>query len=437
MKPFNIAIVGCGTVGGGAAKIITEINESLTSRSGRLINLSKIVELNPPVAIERFGLPGKLFCGGGKVITPQEAGKYIDEILNDPSIHLVVETVGGTSNFVHDLCVNICKSGKHLVSANKALLAERGQEIFNTAEKSNVSIGFEAAVCGAIPIIKTIKESFTGDEIISVSGILNGTSNYILSRMLDEDLGFGQALKLAQEAGYAEADPTLDISGGDAAHKLIILMKLVFGIDVTMEQLKFQGIQNISADDMEYAKEIDAAFKLICYAKRDGDKVYGTVCPMMVKNDNFLSGVKGATNAVRTINRYSGKHILIGAGAGSLETASSIVADIMFIARYSDKIKNTQLSNKLEFKGLSHFTFPFVITFTTEDRPGITGLVTTEIGKQDVNIYTVSHNRHIKDGAVFSVETQPCTLKQINAAIKEIKASGILKTEPKIYPILF
>jgi homoserine dehydrogenase len=387
--------------------------------------------------MKRFDLPTDLFCGGGKNLSSTEAAGFINEILNDPNIHLVVETVGGTSNFVHELCVNICKSGKHLVSANKALLAERGKEIFDAAEKSNVSVGFEAAVCGAIPIIKTIKESFTGDEIISVSGILNGTSNYILSRMLDEQLGFDQALKLAQEAGYAEADPALDINGGDAAHKIIILMKLVFGIDVTMEQLKYQGIQNISVNDMEYAKEIDAAFKLICYAKRDGDTVYGTVCPMMVKNDNFLSGVKGATNAVRTINKYSGKHIMIGAGAGSSETASSIIADIMFIARYSEKMKNKLPSNKLEFKGLNHFTFPFVITFATEDRPGITGLVTTEIGKQNVNIYTVTHNRHIQDGALFSIETQPCTLKQINAAIKEIKTSGILKADPKVFPILY
>ncbi|MBN2486687.1 MAG: homoserine dehydrogenase [Bacteroidales bacterium] len=437
MEPFNIAIIGCGTVGGGTAKIIGEINESLANRAGRIINLSKIIELDAPSAIARFGLAPGLFCGGGKKISPQEAEKYISEILNDKKIHLVVETIGGTGNFVHDLCVNICKSGKHLVSANKALLAERGKEIFEAAEKNNVSVGFEAAVCGAIPIIKTIKESFTGDEIISVSGILNGTSNYILSRMLDEGLGFEQALKLAQEAGYAEADPTLDIGGGDAAHKLIILMKLIFGIDVSMEQLKYQGIQNISSNDMDYAKEIDSAFKLICYAKRDGNTIYGTVCPMMVKNNNFLSGVKGATNAVRTINRYSGKHILIGAGAGSTETASSIVADIMFIARYSTSMQKNLLSNKLEFKGLSSFTFPFVITFETEDRPGITGLVTTEIGKQNVNIYTVTHNRHIQDGALFSVETQPCTLKQINAAIKEIKASGILKSDPKVFPILY
>lgn len=437
MNPFNIAIIGCGTVGGGVAKIIQEINGSLVERAGRALKVTKVVELNPEAAMARFGLPQDIFCGGGKELNKEETVKYIEEILNDDSIDLVVETVGGTSDFVHGLCVNICESGKHVVSANKALLAERGKEIFDAAQANNVSVGFEAAVCGAIPIIKTIKESFSGDEIVSVSGILNGTSNYILSQMLTENLSFDAALKLAQEAGYAEADPTLDINGGDAAHKIIILMKLIFGIDIEMDELNFQGIQNISASDMEYASEINATFKLICYAKRDGEKVYGTVCPMMVKDTNFLSGVNGATNAVRTINKYSGKHILIGAGAGSSETASSIVADIMFIARYNDKMNNVLPNNKLEFKDLSHFTFPYVITFETEDKPGITGFVATEIGKQDVNIFTVTHNRHIQDHAQFSIETQACTLEQINAAIAEIKAKGVLKAEPKVYPILY
>jgi homoserine dehydrogenase len=300
-------------------------------------------------------------------------------------------------------------------------------------------VGFEAAVCGAIPIIKTIKESFTGDEIISVSGILNGTSNYILSRMFDENLDFKTALKFAQDAGYAESDPTLDISGGDAAHKLIILIKLIFGIDLNMKQLNYQGIENISATDMEYAREIDARFKLICFAKREGDYLIASVCPMMVKNENILSGVNGATNAVRFINKYSGKHILIGAGAGSSETASSIVADILFIARYNNKFNLGLPPGNLAFKGLSHFTIPYIITFETEDRPGITGFVTTEIGKQHINIYTVSHNRHLSDKAIamFSIETQPCTLEQINAAVDEIRSEGILKTEPKVYPVLY
>jgi len=437
MKPFNIALIGCGTVGGGVAKIISEIGTTLSKRSSRSIKIKKIVELNPLVAMERFGISKDSFCGGGKELTKDESIGYIDEILKDPEIDLVVETIGGTSDFVLNLCVDACKSGKHLVTANKALLAERGKAIFKAAEETNVSVGFEAAVCGAIPIIKTIKESFTGDEIVSVSGILNGTSNYILSRMFDDNLGFDEALKLAQDAGYAEADPTLDISGGDAAHKLILLIKLAFGIDISMEQLNYQGIQNISPTDMEYAREIDARFKLICFAKHENGYIYGGVCPMMVKNENLLSGVGGATNAVRTINKYSGKHILIGAGAGSSETASSVVADILFIARYNDIMNKILPTGNMTFEGLTQFKLPYAITFETEDRPGITGLVTTEIGKQNVNIYTVTHNRHISDKALFSIETQSCTREQIDAAITEIKSKGVLKTDPKVYPILF
>jgi homoserine dehydrogenase len=214
-------------------------------------------------------------------------------------------------------------------------------------------------------------------------------------------------------------------------------MKLAFGIDISMEQLHYQGIENISSTDMEYAREIDARFKLICFAKHDGDYVYGSVCPMMVKNENILSGVSGATNAVRTINKYAGKHILIGAGAGSSETASSIVADILFVARYGDQMNNALPMANLQFRGLEQYSLPYAITFETEDRPGITGLVTTEIGKQNVNIYTVTHNRHVSDKALFSIETQSCTLGQIQAAIAEIKTHGVLKSDPKVYPILY
>ena len=437
MNSFNVAIFGCGTVGGGVAKIIQEINNSLADRAGTEVKVTKIVELNPKAAAERFALPIEIFCGGGSEVSKEDAGKYIQEVLNDPEVDLVVETIGGTSDFVRDLCVKVCEAGKHLVTANKALLAEKGKPIFDAAEQNNVSVGFEAAVCGAIPIIKTIKESFSGDVVESVSGIMNGTSNYILSRMLNEKLSFDDALKLAQDAGYAEADPTLDINGGDAAHKIIILMKLIFGIDVSMEELQFQGIQSITKDDMDFADEIDCKIKLICYGKNQGDTVYGTVAPMMVKKDNFLSEVNGATNAVRATNRYAGKHILVGEGAGSSETASSIVADIVFIARYNDRMKNALPANDLKFKGLRDFTFPYVVIFETEDKPGITGTVTTAIGNQNINIDTVSHNRHSIDHAYFSVATMPCTLKQIEAAIEEIKSKGVLKIEPKIFPILY
>jgi len=308
MDTLNIAILGCGTVGGGVARIITEMNNDLSVRARTKIELKKIVELCPAAASERFNLPLNMFCGGGKNLSGAEANEYIREIISSKEIDLVIETIGGKSDFVYNLCIDILNSGKHLVTANKALLAERGKEIFRTADSKNVKIGFEAAVCGAIPIIKTIQESFTGDKVLSVSGIMNGTSNYILTQMQNEKLEFNEALKLAQKCGYAEADPMLDINGGDAGHKLILLIKLAFGVDVSNNDLSISGIENITKEDIDFASEIDAKIKLICYAKQVNGEIYATVRPMLVKNSNFLAEVSGTTNAVRINNKYSGIH---------------------------------------------------------------------------------------------------------------------------------
>lgn len=439
METLNIAILGCGTVGGGVAQIITEINSELTDRASKKIELKKIVELFPGAAADRFKLPLNLFCGGGKELSTEEANSYIDEIVSSNDIDLVVETIGGKSDFVYNLCLDILCSGKHLVTANKALLAERGKAIFETAQANNVKIGFEAAVCGAIPIIKTLNESFSGDRVLSVSGIMNGTSNYILTQMQSENLEFDEALKQAQKNGYAEADPTLDISGGDAGHKLILLIKLAFGIDISMEELSITGIENIAKEDIDFANEIQATIKLICYAKKVNGDIYATVRPMLVKNTNFLSEVDGATNAVRVNNKYSGVHFLVGKGAGSSETAMSIVSDIVFITRYENKIRNVSTNQERHFADAREFVFPYLITFHTSDVPGTTGFIATAVGKQSINIETVSHNRHSGEKAMFSLATMPCTLAQIEKAIEEIRSEkpGMLLSEPKIMPILY
>jgi len=439
MDTLNIAIFGCGTVGGGVAQIISEINNDLSMRARTKIVLRKIVELCPTKASERFNIPLNLFCGEGKDLTGTEANQYIREIISSDEIDLVVETIGGKSDFVYNLCLDILNSGKHLVTANKSLLAERGKIIFETAEVKNVKIGFEAAVCGAIPIIKTIQESFTGDKVLSVSGIMNGTSNYILTQMQNEKLEFSEALKLAQECGYAEADPALDINGGDAGHKLILLIKLAFGIDVSKEDLSISGIEDITKEDIDFASEIDAKIKLICYAKKVNGDIFATVRPMMVKNSNFLSDVSGATNAVRINNKYSGVHFLVGKGAGSTETAMSIVSDIVFIVRYGDKIQYIPAKQERSLADTRQFVFPYLITFHTGNIPGTTGFIATAIGKHEINIETVSHNRYSGEKAIFSVATMPCTLGQIEDAVNEIRNEkpGMLLSEPKIMPILY
>ncbi len=439
MKDFNVVILGCGTVGGGVAQILLNMQNNLFIKTGRKIVLKNIVELFPQKAAKQFDIPIKLFCGNGNDLSIDEAANFIKKNNNDNDIDLIIETIGGSNNNILNIVLEILKSKKHLVTANKALLAENKNIIFNTAKENDVIIGYEAAVCGAIPIIKTIKESFTGDDIISISGIMNGTSNYILSKMQNESVDFNYALKLAQKNGYAEADPTLDINGSDAGHKLIILVKLAFGIDLSIDQLSIIGIDKINQNDFDFAREINCAIKLICYAKKIDGKIYAAVSPMMVKDENFLSKVNGATNAVRVVNKYSGEHFLSGKGAGSLETASSIVADIVYIARYTDRIKNYNNSTNYQFMDSKHFLFSYNIIFETEDIPGITGIITTAIGDQKINIDTVGHNKHNKDKAIFSIATMPCTLNNIYKAIKDIRAkrSDVLLSDPKILPILY
>lgn len=439
MGNFNIAILGCGTVGSGVAKILLEMGSELNIRAQRRLELVKIVDLFPQKSAAAYNLPIELFCGGGKDLSRDEAATYTNEIINDKNIDLIVESIGGTSDYLLNVILNAMKAGKHVVTANKAILAEKGNVIFEIARKSNVCIGYEAAVCGAIPIIKGIRESFSGDQVLEISGIMNGTSNYILSKMQEDGLDFATALKMAQEKGYAEADPTLDVSGGDAGHKLAILMKLAFGAEVNYDKLLIEGIQKIEKEDLDLANEMGCTIKLVCYARKIDDNIFAAVNPMMVKYDNFLSKVSGATNCVQLLNKYSGRHYMVGKGAGSLETASSIVADIVFIARYNDRITNITKSVDLKHITADNVEFQYNITFTTEDCPGITGLVTTAIGEQQINIDTVSHNRHHnKDRAVFSVATMPCTLGQIKNAIAAIRAKApkLLIDDPKIIPIL-
>jgi homoserine dehydrogenase len=438
MGNFNIAILGCGVVGSGVAKILLDMEEELSGRASQAIQLKKIVDLFPQKSASAYNLPLNLFCGEGKDLTREEADKYSREIIADKDIHLIVETIGGTSDYLLNLILEALKARKHVISANKAILAEKGKIIFQTAKENGVCLGYEASVCGAIPIIKAIRESFIGDQVLEISGIMNGTSNYILSKMQAESLNFATALKMAQKAGYAEADPTLDISGGDAGHKLAILIKLAFGVDIDYTDLPIQGIQDISKEDLDFANEMGCTIKLVCYAKKTDGKVYASVKPMMVKYDNFLSKVDGATNCIELTNKYSGKHFFVGKGAGSLETASSIVADIVFTARYNGKIKNITDATKLDLVGSDQVELPYNIIFTTEDAPGITGMVATAIGEQNINIDTVSHNRHNKEKAYFSVATMPCTLRQIEKAIEQIqkKSPNVLREKPKIIPIL-
>jgi homoserine dehydrogenase len=436
--PFRVAILGCGTVGGGVAKILTEQKNALRERVGRDIELTRIVDLFPAQSSHRHGLPRDLYAGKSGELTPEQADAETLRVLEDPAIDLVVETIGGSGDRVLRTTRGVLEHGKHLVTANKALLAAHGDELLEVARKHGRGLGFEAAVCGAIPIIKGLTECFTGDEIQSISGIMNGTSNYILSEMASEGRSFEEALRDAQAKGYAEADPTLDINGGDAGHKLTIVLRLAFGLDVDFEDLPRQGIDAVTAGEVAFAQEMQGVIKLICHAQRVGEKVYAAVRPMIVKRSNLLSKIDGATNAVRVVGRYAGEIVEIGQGAGSLETGSSIVSDIVFLARYGERAVPRPVGSGLTLRPLGELEMPYNIVFETGDVPGITGVVATAIGAQHINIDTISHNRHENDNAEFAIATMPCTRAQIELAVRDIQENhpGTLLSEPRPLPIL-
>jgi homoserine dehydrogenase len=435
---FRVAILGCGTVGGGVARILLEQRDALRERVGREVELACIVDLFPGQSAKRHGLPRDLYAGAGDELTPDQASAEILAVLEDETIDLVVETIGGSGDAILRTARGVLEQGKHLVTANKALLAKRGDELLGVARERGRGLGYEAAVCGAIPIIRGFQECMTGDEILSISGIMNGTSNYILSQMASEGQSFDAALADAQARGYAEADPTLDIDGGDAGHKLTIVLRLAFGLDVAFEDLPRQGIDTITAGDVEFAEEMEGVIKLICHAQREGDAVYAAVWPMIVKQTNLLSKIDGATNAVRVMGRYAGEIVEIGQGAGGPQTASAIVSDIVFLARYGEVMPPAQPKGRLRLRPLGEIAMRYNVVFETADVPGITGIVATAIGKQDINIDTVSHNRHEREHAEFAIATMPCTRAQVERAVRDIQGNhpGSLLSEPRIMPIL-
>ncbi|WP_424244284.1 homoserine dehydrogenase [Elusimicrobium posterum] len=437
MQDYKIAILGCGTVGSGVAKIITEFNEALSKRSGKNIKIAKIVDTKPGISAKKAGVPLSLFVNPKEELTKEEANAAIKEVLEDKEISLVVETIGGDSDYIKNIHESVIKSGKHIVSANKSLLAKTGKSLFDLAQKNNVGIGFEAAVCGAIPIIKGLTECFTGDDILNISGIMNGTSNFILSNMSSRGISFDEALREAQAMGYAEADPSLDINGGDASNKLKILNQIVYGIDASKQNIVVKGIDTIKEVDVAFAKEIKSVIKLICYAQRIGNDIYATVQPMMLHKDIFLADINGATNAVRLINKYSDQNILVGQGAGMMETGSAVVSDIVNIAR-GDVARHDISWDKCELKPFEDHVMPFNIILKVKDVPGVTGTAATAIGEEGINIHTVGPNLHEGEYAYFSILTEDATLNKINKALAKMRAQKpeVFCEDFKIFPII-
>lgn len=320
-ETIRIGLFGVGVVGRGVIEQLRENAETISRRVGRKVEVVTAVVANPQK-------------DRGIDLTDINISDDPDSILKDDSIDIVVELIGGL-DAAEAIILSALAAGKAVVTANKALLAVRAETIFNTAYTQNVPIGFECSVGGAIPIIRTLREGFAGDDVLEIAGIMNGTANYILSRMSDEGSDFNTALQAAQELGYAEADPTFDIEGIDTAHKLTLLMNIAYNGIFDFDQLYVEGITAIGAADVEYARALGYTIKLLGIAKANGATgVEGHVYPALIPNSSMLAMVGGATNAIALEGNYAGPSLSVGLGAGSHPSASAVVADIIEMCRY-------------------------------------------------------------------------------------------------------
>jgi homoserine dehydrogenase len=319
MKPINVGLLGIGTVGGGTWEVLSRNADEIQRRAGRAIRISRVADKDQKKA--RALVKGRAEVTGDAFA-----------LVRDRDIDIVVELIGGYT-IAKDLVLEAIKQGKHVVTANKALLATHGNDIFKAAQKKDVMVAFEASVAGGIPIIKALREGLAANRIEWIAGIINGTSNFILSEMRDKGCSFGDALRDAQRAGYAETDPTFDIEGVDAAHKLTILSALAFGTPMRFEKCFKEGISKLTQEDIRYAEELGYRIKLLGITKKNAKGIELRVHPTLVPERRLIANVEGVMNAILVKGDAVGPTLYYGAGAGSQPTASAVVADLVDITR--------------------------------------------------------------------------------------------------------
>src|SRR5687767_726114 len=319
MKPINVGLLGIGIVGGGTWEVLNRNADEIQRRAGRAIRIARVADKDTDRARKIVGNKADVIADGAALV-------------RSPDIEIVVELIGGTT-VAKELVLEAIRHGKHVVTANKALLATHGNEIFAAAQKKGVMVAFEAAVAGGVPIIKALREGLSANRIEWIAGIINGTSNFILSEMRDKGIAFGEALKDAQKRGYAEADPTFDIEGVDAAHKLTILSALAFGIPMQFERCFREGIQKLTKADIRYAEELGYRIKLLGITKKTTKGIELRVHPTLVPARRLIANVEGVMNAILVKGDAVGPTLYYGAGAGSQPTASAVVADLVDVTR--------------------------------------------------------------------------------------------------------
>jgi len=430
---INIGLFGLGTVGKGVVNQLNDNGSLIKKRLGREIRITRAVTANPD---KERGIDLKNI----------QISNKINDIINDPEIDIVVELIGGI-DLAKSIILQSLKKGKSVVTANKALLAECAEEIFNAAYTSKGLFGYEASVAGGIPIIRNIRESYSGDKIMEISGIINGTANYILSSMSEKNETFLSALKEAQEKGFAEADPTFDIEGIDAAHKLILLMNLSFNAIFDFKSLYIEGIAQIEPIDIEIADDFGYVVKLLGKARDDDKGFEARVHPTLVNKNSILASVNGAFNAVQVMGNFVGETLSYGAGAGSYPTSSAVLGDLIQIGRAlssSDTSSPPPLSFQIEhlrkkqILPIDELETEYYLRFTVLDKVGVLASLTKSLGENNISIRCMiqKSKEHVPGLPVAVVIlTHIAREKDIRAAINEIDKMPIVTSPTRLIRI--
>ncbi len=419
MRPVNVGIVGLGTVGGGAFNLLKENAAEISRRTGRAIRVTH-------VGIRRDS--GKYDLQGVKV------SNDIFAVVNDPAVDVVVEVIGGTTT-ARELVLTAIANGKHVVTANKALLAVHGNEIFSAAEAKGVYVAFEAAVAGGVPIIKVLREGLSANRIEWLAGIINGTGNYILTEMRDKGRDFADVLKEAQALGYAEADPTFDVEGVDAAHKLTILASLAFGIPLQFDKVYMEGITKLTREDVSYAEELGYRIKNLGIARRTAEGIELRVHPTLIRHERLIANVNGVKNAVLVQSNAVGPTLYYGAGAGAGPTASAIVADIVDVVR-AMSADSASFVPHLAFQPHELVDTPilpveavltaYYLRLQANDKPGVLADVTRILSENGISIEAIlqkpAQDNHEAGTVPVILITKPVVEREMNRAIGGLEA---------------
>lgn len=431
MKEIKVGLIGFGTIGTGVVKVFQQNAQVIEERLGARLQLAKIADLD--ITTDR-----------GVSLETGVLTADVNEILDSPEIKVVVELIGGYEP-ARTFVLKAIASGKHVVTANKALLALHGEEILAAADAKGVSVMFEAAVGGGIPIISAIKENLCANNFRSVFGILNGTCNYILTRMTNEGHDFAEVLRDAQAHGYAEADPTFDVEGVDTAHKLALLISLCFGTRVKFADIHTEGISSISALDIQFARQFGYKIKLLAIGKEAGGCIEARVHPTMIPSNYPLADVEGVFNAVRLAGDFVGPVMLYGRGAGMEATASAVMGDVMAIARnllVGAGARTPSMGYRLEcmrdlpIKAMDDIVSQYYLRFATVDQSGVLAQIAGSLGKYDISIASmIQPERQIGGAVPIVIMTHEAREADIRRSLAEIDKLDFVREKSRFIRI--